>query len=74
LVNFLKDIGPFVGITAFIAFAVLLYLYIQRARELHQIRKTAPFLAEGETNNGQPDEEESRSAAVRARRGRTGAS
>ena len=55
MVDFLKAVGPFVGIIAFIAFCVLLYLYIDRARELHRIRKSAPFLSEGESTNGQPD-------------------
>ena len=54
MLNLLKDIGPFVGIIAFIGFSALVYLYIVRARELHRIRQDAPFLADGESENGQP--------------------
>lgn len=67
--SMLRDIGSVVGIAAFIGFSVLLYLYIARARELRSIRQSAPFLADGGTTNGQP-EEPSRAAAVRAQRGR----
>jgi hypothetical protein len=67
----LKEVGPFVGIVAFIGFCVLLYLYIVRVRELRTIREDAPFLADGQEDNGQPSPAESRTAAARARRGQS---
>ena len=66
----LKEIGPFVGIVSFIGFCVLLYLYIVRVRELRGIRQDAPFLADDEPHNGQPEAPPSRSATMRARQGR----
>jgi hypothetical protein len=52
LPQLVEDLGPIFGLVSFAVFATLLVLYIVRARQIRQLRKAAPFLAE---NNGNPE-------------------
>ena len=59
-----EEIGAIAGIASFVVMLGLLGLYISRAIELRNLRRSAPFLVN--PRNGQPDNGRSR----RARRGR----
>ncbi len=62
-----KDLGPILGLVSFALFLSLLVLYILKAREIRQVRKAAPFLAEG---NGKPEAMSRRARRKAERRGR----
>jgi hypothetical protein len=66
LPTLVKDIGPILGLVSFAVFLTLLVLYVLKAREIRQVRKAAPFLAEG---NGKPETMSRRARRKAERRG-----
>jgi hypothetical protein len=62
----IEEIGAIAGIVSFVVMLGLLGLYIARAVELRKLRRSAPFLVNG---NGQPTKSRSRRGG-RGRRGR----
>jgi hypothetical protein len=50
--EFLREIGAFAGLAAFLGLAVLALLYFAQARDLRRLRENASFLLEGPESDG----------------------